>query len=98
LNRHYRITNKRKSLPTPFISPKLLSGWQKLIFQYLPKTEFTTDELYRYIEEFQKYYPENQHIEAKIRQVLQQLRDLGFIIHLGQGRWIQRKSDEEIHE
>ncbi|MBN1537148.1 MAG: hypothetical protein JW908_10490 [Anaerolineales bacterium] len=89
---------REKSLPKPFASQKILSGWQKLIFQYLPKNEFTTDEMYRYVKEFQKYYPENKHIQAKIRQVLQQLRDLGFIIHLGQGRWIQRESDEEIHE
>lgn len=54
--------------------------------------------MYRYVEEFKKNYPDNKHIEAKIRQILQQLRDLGFIIHLGQGRWVQRKMSEEINE
>lgn len=54
--------------------------------------------MYRYVEEFQKHYPENKHIDAKIRQVLQQLRDLGFIVHLGQGRWRQRKRDEKTNE
>ncbi|NMC11747.1 MAG: hypothetical protein GYA34_02565 [Chloroflexi bacterium] len=92
------LKEKEKSLQKPFISPINLSGWQKIIFQYLPEKEFTTDEMYRYVEEFKKNYPDNKHIEAKIRQILQQLRDLGFIIHLGQGRWMQRKMSEEINE
>ena len=37
--------------------------------------------------EFQSAYPENKHVEAKIRQVLQQLRDLCLLEDLGRGIW-----------
>jgi len=45
--------------------------------------------VHQYIDEFSSIYPNNQHIEAKIRQILQQLRDLGIITSLGEGRWIK---------
>ena len=32
-------------------------------------------------------YPENRHIKDKIRQILQQLRDLGLVRHISENRW-----------
>ena len=83
------LREKERTLPTPFISPASLQGWQKLVFDNLPDEEFNTSALYQYVNEFRTTYPDNQHIKAKIRQVLQQLRDSGLIIHLGAGRWIK---------
>jgi HKD family nuclease len=80
-----------KGLPKPFTNPMTLQGWQKLVFSKLPNNEFQTSDMYKYVSEFAQTYPENKYVEAKIRQVLQQLRDLGIILHLGEGRWM--KSD-----
>ncbi|MCA1553495.1 MAG: hypothetical protein LC737_03865, partial [Chloroflexi bacterium] len=63
---------------------------QKLVYDKLPPNEFSTDSLYPHAPEFQRAYPDNKNIDAKIRQVLQQLRDLGLITHRGQGRWLKQ--------
>ncbi|WP_376786183.1 hypothetical protein [Enterococcus italicus] len=47
-------------------------------------------EVYRYKDRLQLAHPENNHIEAKIRQVLQHLRDMGLIEFIGEGSY--RKS------
>ncbi len=83
------LREKERTLPTPFISPASLQGWQKLVFDKLPDEEFNTSALYQYVGTFRATYPDNQHIKAKIRQVLQQLRDLGLITHRGAGQWIK---------
>ena len=81
------LKEKEKSLPSPVVTPNDLSGWQKLVYQKLPKNEFKTSDLYYFKNEFQSAYPENKHVKAKIRQVLQQLRDLGLLEDLGRGKW-----------
>lgn len=86
-----RLRELEKGLPKPYTNPITLQGWQKLVFSKLPNNEFQTSDLYKYALEFVQTYPENRNVEAKIRQVLQQLRDLGIILHLGEGRW--KKSD-----
>ncbi|MBI3732068.1 MAG: hypothetical protein HY259_01230 [Chloroflexi bacterium] len=83
------LRQKEQVLPKPFTDPESLRGWQKLVFDKLPAIEFGTSDLYRYAPEFQQEYPDNRNVEAKIRQVLQQLRDSGLINHLGQGRWVR---------
>ncbi len=84
------LRQKELSLPKPFVAPDTLGGWQKLVFEKLPPSTFSTSYLYQYAAEFQAVYPDNLHIEPKIRQVLQQLRDLGLVIHLGEGIWVKR--------
>ena len=81
------LKEKEKSLPSPVVTPDDLSGWQKLVYQKLPQEEFKTSDLYNFEKEFQAAYPENKHVEAKIRQVLQQLRDMGLLEDLGRGIW-----------
>lgn len=86
------LEKKEEELPKPMIrDPSTLTGWQKLVYERIPSAEFTTESMYRFEKEFRKIYPKNRHIEDKIRQVLQQLRDEGFLKHLGRGRWIKRE-------
>jgi phosphatidylserine/phosphatidylglycerophosphate/cardiolipin synthase-like enzyme len=58
-----------------------LSGWKKAVFLCLGQFDelFTTTEVGIMAQQLQGQYPNNNNREAKIRQVLQQLRDLGLI-------------------
>ena len=82
-----RLREVEQQLPKPFANLEDLHGWQLLVYSKLPSEEFQTSDLYRYAPEFAQTYPENTRIEEKIRQILQQLRDKGIILHLGNGRW-----------
>lgn len=48
-------------------------------------TTFTLDEMYRFVDELQLLHPNNNHIQDKIRQQLQYLRDKGFLEFKGRG-------------
>lgn len=48
---------------------------------------FTLAQMYGYEDWLTQKHPENHHIQAKIRQQLQMLRDRGFIEFLGNGRY-----------
>ncbi len=67
-----------------------LDGWRKTVFQILdalPATHFALADAYAAVPALQKQYPDNTHIEAKIRQQLQQLRDTGLVKFLGGGKY-----------
>lgn len=67
-----------------------LSGWKRAVFEVLTRvegTEFALAEVYEYGPELSRAYPDNENVEAKIRQQLQMLRDLGLIRFLGSGRY-----------
>lgn len=69
-----------------------LSGWKLAVFKQINKIDkfiFELNDVYQYKAYFQSIYPENQNIEAKIRQQLQNLRDLGLIKFLGKGRYMK---------
>jgi hypothetical protein len=51
------------------------------------RPEFTLKEVYEFSRQLGNLHPKNRHIQAKIRQQLQQLRDLGFVGFLGQGHY-----------
>lgn len=53
----------------------------------LPHVVFTNDEVYAYESELAKLYPANRHIQPKIRQQLQVLRDRGFLKSVKPGTW-----------
>ena len=53
----------------------------------LGKKEFTTADAYAFTRELENLHPDNQHVQDKIRQQLQVLRDAGFLIHAGRGEW-----------
>ncbi len=67
-----------------------LSGWQLDVFKII--SEFTDEifrleQVYGYKQRLQKLHPKNRNIEAKIRQQLQYLRELGLVEFLGKGRY-----------
>jgi type II restriction enzyme len=71
-------------------SPKAELGWTMevlSIVRRLTKIEFGNDDIYAYERELERLHPDNRHIRDKIRQQLQVLRDLGFLVHLGRNRW-----------
>ena len=67
---------------------KTLSGWRRDTFNVvskIPVNIFKLDQVYERKQHLQKLHPENRNIEAKIRQQLQELRDLGLVEFLGGG-------------
>ncbi len=88
VRRSVSATRRReKHLPKPAVAAGDFVGWQRLVLEKLPEREFSTGDIYRYADEFRRHYPQNQNVEPKIRQVLQQLRDLHVVAHVGPGRW-----------
>lgn len=55
--------------------------------QSFGKRRFTTNEAYCFESELARFYPGNKHIQAKIRQQLQVLRDKGFLRQVERGTW-----------
>lgn len=72
-------------------SPNLF-GWKKDIFDIVIKfsdNHFTLNDFGVYIYDLKQLHPLNNNIEAKVRQVLQQLRDLGLIKFEGNGNYMR---------
>lgn len=53
----------------------------------IPSADFSLKDVYLNIDELQQRHMDNHHIEAKIRQQLQILRDKGFIEFVGRGHY-----------
>lgn len=53
----------------------------------IPDKEFKLNDVYRFIEVLKEKHINNNHIEAKIRQQLQLLRDKGYIEFLERGHY-----------
>lgn len=69
---------------------KSLSGWKLEVFKDICKIDkmiFNLDDIYKFKGELHKIFPGNNFIEAKIRQVLQGLRNIGLIKFLGNGEY-----------
>ncbi len=75
-----------KELPAPEWVPRLV-GWLKAVYDRIPDGSFKPANLYEYEDEFQNIYPENRHIQAKIRQSLQFLRNRGLLRQTKPGTW-----------
>ncbi len=68
----------------------LQKGWTQEVYQVInqfEKSQFDTQDIYQYTSYFQARYPNNHHIEDKIRQQLQILRDVGLLKFLGNGNY-----------
>jgi HKD family nuclease len=78
-----------KTLPAPTIHVNELVGWMKLVYEHLPGGEFATNEIYKYEDVFKQKYPENQYIQAKIRQQLQFLERFGVLRKPSRNHWIK---------
>ena len=81
------LRSKVQALHRPTATRRDLVGWLELVYDSLPDGEFTTRQVYALKGEFARHYPANQNVEAKIRQQLQMLRDMGLVEHLERGRW-----------
>ncbi|HNR48651.1 MAG TPA: phospholipase D-like domain-containing protein [Bacteroidia bacterium] len=75
-----------------------LKGWKLEIFKCaneIPKAIFSLAEINSFEENLKLKYPNNNHIPDKIRQQLQNLRDIGLIEFLGNGQykklWYERQ-------
>lgn len=55
--------------------------------EQIGKEEFSINDIYAFVPHLQKLHPENHHVEAKIRQQLQKLRDEGYIAFTGRGKY-----------
>ncbi len=67
-----------------------LSKWEKDVFdclELIKTSTFKLSDVYKYIQVLQAKHPGNHHIEAKIRQMLQNLRDLGFVKFVKPGEY-----------
>lgn len=53
---------------------------------------FSLTDLYRYEDELARLFPNNRNIRAKIRQQLQTLKERGWLIFLGKGRYVAKPS------
>jgi len=65
-----------------------LSGWRLDTFNVvsnIPANIFKLEQVYAYKEHLQELHPENRNVEAKIRQQLQELRDLGLMEFVDRG-------------
>jgi type II restriction enzyme len=91
------VASKPKDVRDQFASLKVLGrqpveqrGWVMDVWrvvQRLGKQEFELADVYGAERELAKLHPANRHIQPKIRQQLQILRDLGFIRFLAPGRY-----------
>ncbi len=67
-------------------------GWKRDVYDIIvrfPKDHFELKSFVDYVPLLNLKYPNNKHVEAKIRQILQQLRDLGLIKFEGNGRYMR---------
>ena len=65
-------------------------GWMLDVLKCIdriPTDNFCTDDVYAFIAELQRKHPDNNNVDAKIRQQLQFLRDKGFITFKGNGNY-----------
>lgn len=77
---------------TAFLSGQSVRGRGWLVsmmacIEELPDRCFSLADLYRFVPRLQAQFPRNRHIEDKIRQQLQVLRDNGYLIFEGRGMY-----------
>lgn len=82
-----RLADKSGTLRRPRPEREDLVGWLELVYDALPDGEFSNQDVYQLETQFSEAYPDNRNVRAKIRQQLQQLRDMELLRHLGSGRW-----------
>lgn len=67
-----------------------LSNWQKItldVIETINKNEFSLKDIYEYEHIFSSNFPYNNTIRDSIRKKLQELRDLGLIEFMGDGKY-----------
>ena len=61
------------------------------VLRRIGKTDFNLNEVYSYADELQQLHPNNRHVEPKIRQQLQVLRDKDFLEFVRPGEYRMRE-------
>jgi hypothetical protein len=72
------------------IIQQTLNGWKLDVFNCLTEIDnqqFSLDEIYRFEYYLKQKHSENNNIRAKIRQQLQNLRDIGLLEFVGNGNY-----------
>jgi hypothetical protein len=68
-----------------------LKGWNYIVYMliknHFENREFSLDEIYAFVPYFKTAYPKNNHIEDKIRQTLQNLRDKELVSFEEKGKY-----------
>lgn len=90
-----RFGREASALQRPVPTRNDLFGWQRLVFEKLPQGRFKTRDMYQFEQEFSRAYPENRNIRAKVRQVLQQLRDMNLVAHVARETWVKEHALRE---
>lgn len=70
--------------------PANVRGWTldvMRVVRQLNRTEFATADVYAFVPTLAALHPQNNNIEAKIRQQLQVLRDLGLLEFTSKGHY-----------
>lgn len=76
-----------------------LSPWTREVFKcadQIPEEIFMLDDIYKFENYLRQLYPSNRHIQDKIRQQLQSLRDIGLLEFLGEGRYRKLWRQKEL--
>lgn len=81
-----------------------LRGWDYIVYTLIKNNfgieRFTLQDLYRFEKYFQSVYPSNLHVQAKLRQTVQHLRDKGLLDFSDKGIYrllkIEQKAEESI--
>lgn len=72
------------------VENQLIQGWKKDVFHIIDRFEddcFSIDDLYEHEDELLLIHESNHNIQAKIRQILQQLRDIGLVEFVEKGKY-----------
>jgi type II restriction enzyme len=66
-----------------------LKGWNLIVYEVIMNNfgsrVFSLNEIYQFEDYFKLYYPNNNFIQDKIRQILQVLRDKGLLEFVNEG-------------
>lgn len=92
-NVEYQFIEIENQLARPKVQAHDFNGWMKNVFDVLPDIPFKSRDIYQFKLHFQSLYPENQHIEAKIRQQLQFLRNIGLLKQIEDGYWVKTQNN-----
>lgn len=78
---HDKVLNNYKHIESLRTQTLESRGWLMDVLRCIDRlgNEFTLDEVYSFAKELKQKHPDNNYIEAKIRQQLQLLRDKGFL-------------------
>lgn len=94
--------NKRKDIGLNM--DDISSNWKEDVYNLIIKMNkryFSLDDLYQFVDELKARHPENAHVKDKIRQILQYLRDEGYIKFVdenGEYELITYSEDESLSE